>query len=90
MKRILNREGHPNLIRGSKSKVILLKELILPIGGVALVRVCAYFIILFPIANPRRGIFVVSNVPENHFKRTQIVLRTICNIGRTTLMANCY
>ena len=38
---ILNLEGHHNPISGSKVTAILLKGWILPIGGVALGRVCA-------------------------------------------------
>ena len=40
MKSFLNLEGHQNRISGSKDVVILLYGLILPIGGVALGRVC--------------------------------------------------
>ena len=40
-KKILNLEGHPNCITGSKVMVILLNGWLLPIGGVALGRVCA-------------------------------------------------
>ena len=40
-KEILNFEGHPNCITGSKVMAILLNRWILPIGGVALGRVCA-------------------------------------------------
>jgi hypothetical protein len=39
-KAILNPEGHPNPITGSKVTAILLKRLILPIGGASLGRVC--------------------------------------------------
>ena len=38
---ILNPEGHQNRITGSKVTAILVKGYILPIGGVALGRVCA-------------------------------------------------
>ena len=38
----LNLEGHQNCISGSKVAVILIKELILHIGGVVLGRVCAF------------------------------------------------
>ena len=41
MKNILNPKGHQNRISGSKVTNILLKGWILPIGGVALGRVCA-------------------------------------------------
>ena len=41
MKSFLNLEGHYNRISGSKVTVVLLKGLILPIGWVALGRVCA-------------------------------------------------
>ena len=41
MKSFLNPEGHQNCISGSKVTIILPKRLILPIGGVALGRVCA-------------------------------------------------
>ena len=41
IKSFLNSEGHQNCIVGSKVTVILLNGLILPIGGVALRRVCA-------------------------------------------------
>ena len=41
MKSVLYPEMHQNCISGSKVTVILLKGLILPIGGVALERVCA-------------------------------------------------
>ena len=40
-KEILNLEGHPNRIAGSKVTVILLNGWILPIGGASLGRVCA-------------------------------------------------
>ena len=40
-KNFLNPEGHQNPIIGAKVTAILLKGLILPIGGVALGRVCA-------------------------------------------------
>ena len=39
-KEILNPEGHPDRITGSKVTAILLIGWILPIGGVALGRVC--------------------------------------------------
>ena len=39
-KKILNPEGHPNRIIGSKVTVNLLKGWILPIGGAASGRVC--------------------------------------------------
>ena len=39
--KILNLEGHPNCITGSKAMAILLNGWILPIGGVALERICA-------------------------------------------------
>ena len=38
---ILNPEGHPNRSTGSKIMAILLNDLILPVVGVALGRVCA-------------------------------------------------
>ena len=38
---ILNLEGHPNCITGSRDTAILLKGWILPIGEVAAGRVCA-------------------------------------------------
>ena len=38
---ILNLEGHPNCITGSKVTVILLNAWILPVGGAASGRVCA-------------------------------------------------
>ena len=38
---ILNPEGHPNCITGSKVTAILLNVLILPIGGASSGRVCA-------------------------------------------------
>ena len=38
---ILNPEGHPNRITGSKITVTLLNGWILPVGGAALGRVCA-------------------------------------------------
>ena len=38
---ILNTEGHPNRITGSKVTAILLNGWILPVGGVASGRVCA-------------------------------------------------
>ena len=38
---ILNLEGHPNCIIGSKVTVILLNGLILPVGDAASGRVCA-------------------------------------------------
>ena len=41
IKNVLNPEGHQNRITGSKVTASLLKEGILPIGGVALGRVCA-------------------------------------------------
>ena len=41
MKTFLNPEGHQNPISGSKVTVILLRGWLLPIGGVALGRVCA-------------------------------------------------
>ena len=37
---VLNSEGHPNRITGTKSTAILLNVWILPVGGVALGRVC--------------------------------------------------
>ena len=40
IKNFLNPKGHQNPISGSKVKAILLKGLILPIGGVASERVC--------------------------------------------------
>ena len=39
-KEIFNLEGHPNCITGLKVMVIFLNGWILPIGGVALRRVC--------------------------------------------------
>ena len=39
--KILNPEGHPNRNTGSKVTAILLNGWILPVGGVALGRVCA-------------------------------------------------
>ena len=41
IKNLLNPKGHQNRISGSKVTAILLKGWILPIGGVALGRVCA-------------------------------------------------
>ena len=41
MKGFLNPEGYQNRISGSKVKVILLKGLILSIGGVAFGKVCS-------------------------------------------------
>ena len=41
MRSFLNPEGHQNCVSGSKVTVILLNGLILPIGVVALGRVCA-------------------------------------------------
>ena len=41
IKNMLNPEGHQNPISGAKVTVFLLKEWILPIGGVASGRVCA-------------------------------------------------
>ena len=42
IKNFPNPEGHQNLISGSKVTAILMKGWILPIGVVALGRVCAY------------------------------------------------
>ena len=41
MKSVLNPKGHQNRMSGSKVTIVLLKGLILSIGGVALGRVCA-------------------------------------------------
>ena len=40
LEEILNREGYPNRLTGSRDKVIFLKGWILPIGEAALGRVC--------------------------------------------------
>ena len=42
IKYFLNPERHQNPISGSKVRVILLKGWILPVGGVASRRVCAF------------------------------------------------
>ena len=66
---ILNLEGHPNCISGSKVMAILLNQWIFPIGGVASGRICVWSLRSRPVKTlPSLKIFFYSH--RNLFKKT--------------------